>query len=234
MKGKRVRKEFDGKVTKKWVEKEIHKLTPPVELKQVLNQPGLSLLDVTVGNVFQVVNPVVAADLQQGTAHNQRVGDVIYVKKIDVRFDTVIANGGTDAPVREIMFYDTQSQGTAFGVADLFYIQGGLSAGYTHNQMFNEDLVGPGKRFRILHDKTIDHRLPFTAVSASTECDYRHHIITKHYKGKGLKVQFYQNTALGGIAALESGAITLFLIPGGLNNSIRQEGMTKTLTYTDA
>lgn len=214
---------------------EIKKCLPPVELKQAVSYPVTFTLDNTNGIFNPLVNAVVGADLQQGTAHNQRVGDCIWVKRVKMGWTSCILNGQTDSAYRVIVVYDHSPQGTALSIADLFYAEGAAAAGYTAGQDWNINQVGRGKRFQILADRKYSHHLPFTAASATLDCDNKYHEIILNFKGKGKKVQFYQNSALGGIAAIEVGSITGFIIQTSLPSGAgKVTGLVKTITYSDA
>lgn len=202
------------------------------ELKQVIYQPVAYNLDNNAGTTVNVLQPVVGGNLQQGSGRNQRVADVIYVKSYTCSWTSMIRNMFTDATYRVIIYYDRQTQGTPILFTDL--LCQGAAAEYSINTPYNVDTVGRGNRFRILHDKIYKHKLPFTATSATTDLDYKTVRIRKKYKGKGLKVQFYTNSALGGTAAIQQGQIGMLFIQGGNNNNcIQVRGQTNVVQFMD-
>lgn len=236
---KKIYKYKKGKkgVLKKMIDKEIKKLTPPVEIKQVTRQPAGFACDNNVGSGLAFIFGVIGADFALGSSPRQRVGDQIDVKKVSLSWTSTILNTHTDASYRLIMFVDNNYNGvtlpTDLTSGNIPLLNSTASAGFTINAPYNIDSVGRGKRFRILHDKIYKHHLPFTAASASTNCDSQTHRLHHVFK-KPLRVLLPPTATAAEPTATEKQILVWWIQSNvATNNDIGINGVQLDTQYVD-
>jgi hypothetical protein len=238
MKGKKMFR-VTKKPTKRFVkmiDKEIRKLVPQ-ETKQFTIgilapfQPNNSDLTANI-----VVNAAVSAGatsgLQQGPQRNQRIGDVIFIKKIRVAWTSQLSQSATintDNSYRFMIIQDKQSRGAVFQIGDLLTSTGG---GAPVVSDFNVDEVP--SRFRILYDKIYTIRSGSSGVATQANSS-NSRVVKLSYKVP-LKTDYVTNSTSTGVTAIDEGAIYAIWVCGGLTaaGTVLINTAVTSIRYTDA
>lgn len=168
--------------------------------------------------------------LTVGTGRSNRIGDKIMISEIAIRFTSHIISGATrDAPLRVALIYDPSPEGVQFVTTDVWST--GAAAGETFNVSRN-----PYTRhqYRILYDRTYDHKLAFNSGAGNAIHDTHTWTIRKKFK-KPLLVSYYPGAVAGTISDIQFGNLVLWFSAGGLtSNQISVSVVTYHLAYYDA
>lgn len=140
----------------------------------------------------------------QGALQQQRVGNVISIRKFELRFFISAGSPTAQQSFRIIMFRDLMTVGSAPLVADLLALDG--NAADNHMAAYN---INNRHRFKILADKRYD------LIPEGGANDYavqKKGFIRKNYSvGKEAQIHF-NNANSGTVADVESGSIYLLYL----------------------
>lgn len=232
MKNKKNAQNAKKAATKNLISKEINKKLH-VEKKQNTIVSGPATIDNTNGVVFQVISPVAGATgaLQQGPQRNQRIGDKIYIHHIDIVLSietTLNAAACNDSSVRIVLLQDKEAQGVILSLTELFTDPGAETTAISSFSIYNVP-----SRYRIMYDKLL--RWDSGSSGPSSAANNLHTVrIRKSFKNP-LVCDFYNNTTSAGIAAIDRGAISLYVVNNSPNaNACNVRKCYRSIIYTDA
>jgi len=169
--------------------------------KKYFTQDAPAVSPIPYTGTFQMLSyDLLGTGMRQGAASNQRTGDTVNIKKLDVRL--VLSTPSTYNSYARVLIVQYKNQkGLTLQLSDLMFNSAGAGP---DRPLFPKHVLA--ERVKILYDKT--HMVSATGNITADE----HFKCVKIVKNLNIKQKFVRNSNLGTVADVENNGIWIVIL----------------------